>query len=83
LAATITWLLRTAAGMVGEIVFAFARGSDLDHNCKKWRLFADILNDAAMLVELTAPLWPEWSRQVRAAPPSSPPTCMLTLLSLL
>jgi hypothetical protein len=27
----------------------------LDYDCKKWRLFADILNDVAMLTELLTP----------------------------
>ena len=43
--------------MIGQIFFTWSRGSDLDHNCKKWRLFADLLNDLATLIELTAPLW--------------------------
>ncbi|TRY67425.1 hypothetical protein TCAL_11759 [Tigriopus californicus] len=57
LAATITWLLRHGTGMCGQIMFTWIQGSDLDHNCKKWRLFADIMNDSAILIELTAPLW--------------------------
>jgi hypothetical protein len=63
LAATITWLLRHGAGMTGSIVFTWLQGSDFDHNCKKWRLFADIANDAAMCLELTGPLWPSYCIQ--------------------
>lgn len=29
--------------------------NNLDSQCKKWRLFADILNDAAMAIEVTVP----------------------------
>lgn len=29
--------------------------TEFDSNCKKWRLFADVLNDAAMLMELLVP----------------------------
>ena len=58
LAATITWLLRHGAGMIGSILFTWMQGSDLDYNCKKWRLFADIANDAAMCLELSGPFWP-------------------------
>ena len=68
LAATVTWLLRHGAGMVGQIVFTWVQGSNLDHDCKKWRLFADVLNDSAMLIELCAPLCPEWSLQVQLEP---------------
>ena len=60
LAATITWLLRQGAGMISQILFTWMQGSDLDHNCKKWRLFADILNDSAMCLELSGPLWPSF-----------------------
>ncbi len=49
--------------MAGQILFTWMQGSDLDHNCKKWRLFADIANDAAMCLELTGPLWPPSSIQ--------------------
>ena len=35
--------------------FDFQQGLDLDHNCKRWRLFADLANDVAMTMELTAP----------------------------
>jgi len=55
LAATITWLLRSGAGMASQIVFTWTQGLDLDHNCKRWRLFADLANDVAMTMELTAP----------------------------
>lgn len=65
LAATITWLLRHGTGMCGQIVFTWLQGSDLDHNCKKWRLFADIMNDSAILIELTAPFWTTSCVQVR------------------
>jgi len=64
LAATITWLLRQGAGMVGQILFTWIQGSDLDHNCKRWRLFADILNDSAMCLELSGPLWPPFITQI-------------------
>lgn len=36
----------------------------LDSNCKKWRLFADILNDGAMFVELLLPHFSSYSLQV-------------------
>ncbi|XP_065913604.1 RUS family member 1-like isoform X2 [Dysidea avara] len=57
-AATITWLLKDGAGMVGRILFAWLQGSDLDCNAKKWRFVADILNDTAIFLELLSPLFP-------------------------
>ncbi|XP_048508030.1 RUS family member 1 isoform X2 [Athalia rosae] len=55
LAAAITWILKDGTGMIGRILFAWWNGPSLDAQCKKWRLFADILNDCAMGIELTLP----------------------------
>ncbi|XP_044187969.1 RUS1 family protein C16orf58 homolog isoform X1 [Thunnus albacares] len=57
-AATVTWLLRDGTGMLGRILFAWRKGSKLDSEAKKWRLFADILNDIAMFMEILAPFFP-------------------------
>ncbi|XP_053411066.1 RUS family member 1 [Nycticebus coucang] len=57
-AATATWLVKDSTGMLGRIVFAWWKGNKLDCNAKQWRLFADILNDVAMFLEIMAPLYP-------------------------
>ncbi|XP_004623231.1 RUS1 family protein C16orf58 homolog [Octodon degus] len=57
-AATATWLVKDSTGMLGRIIFAWWKGSKLDCNAKQWRLFADILNDAAMFLEIVAPALP-------------------------
>ncbi|CAJ1076332.1 RUS1 family protein C16orf58 homolog [Xyrichtys novacula] len=57
-AATVTWLLRDGTGMLGRILFAWQKGSKLDSEAKKWRLFADVLNDIAMFMEILAPYFP-------------------------
>jgi hypothetical protein len=59
-AATVTWLLRDGTGMVGRIVFAWLKGSSLDYDAKKWRLFADVLNDMAICLDLLASLFPSY-----------------------
>ncbi|KAM9510550.1 RUS family member 1 [Guaruba guarouba] len=56
--ATLTWVLRDGVGMVTRITFACLQGSRLDCEAKQWRLAADVLNDAALLLELLAPDWP-------------------------
>lgn len=58
LAAALTWLMKSGSGHVGQIVFAWAKGTSLDHDCKKWRLFADGLNDLATFIDLIAPWFP-------------------------
>lgn len=57
-AATVTWILRDGTGMLGRILFAWHKGSKLDSEAKKWRLFADVLNDIAMFMEILAPYFP-------------------------
>jgi hypothetical protein len=47
--------------MTGHEDFIFNRNcfrTGLDYDCKKWRLFADVLNDVAMLTELLTPRQP-------------------------
>lgn len=58
LAATITWILKNGTGMVGRILFAWVQGTSLDCDAKRWRLFADILNDLAIFLEILAPSFP-------------------------
>jgi len=55
LAATLMWLIKDGTGMVGRIIFAWSKGTALDADCKQWRLFADLLNDCALTLELCAP----------------------------
>ncbi|GMR36271.1 hypothetical protein PMAYCL1PPCAC_06466, partial [Pristionchus mayeri] len=57
LAATITWLLKDGCGMVGRIIFSYAKGTELDAESKKWRLVADVLNDLAFFIDLLSPLF--------------------------
>lgn len=59
-AATVTWLLRDGTSMVGRILFAWLKGNKLDSEAKKWRLFADVLNDGAMFMEILAPYSPTY-----------------------
>jgi hypothetical protein len=43
------------SGMTGRILFAWVKGHKLDCDAKRWRLFADILNDFAICLEIAAP----------------------------
>lgn len=58
LSATMSWLLRDGAGMLGRVIFAYSAGSALDCEAKAFRLLADSLNDAAILVDMTASMLP-------------------------
>ncbi|CAG9860719.1 unnamed protein product [Phyllotreta striolata] len=61
LSAAVTWILKDGSGMIGRIVFAWWKGNDLDSDCKKWRFFADVINDMAMTVELVLPYFSQFS----------------------
>ncbi|PNF16648.1 RUS1 family protein C16orf58-like protein [Cryptotermes secundus] len=63
-AAAITWILKDGTGMIGRIAFAWFEGTCLDGDCKKWRLFADVLNDMAMGLELLLPLLSSYSTHI-------------------
>ncbi|XP_011309051.1 uncharacterized protein [Fopius arisanus] len=55
LAATIAWILKDGAGMIGRILFAWWNGSRLDAQCKKWRILAlrlDSLNEDRLAILL-------------------------------
>ena len=45
LAATLTWILKDGAGMVGRIVFAAYSGTSLDFDCKVRLLMLTSNND--------------------------------------
>ncbi|KAK3587237.1 hypothetical protein CHS0354_030424 [Potamilus streckersoni] len=53
-----TWLVKDGTGMLGRILFAWFQGSNLDCDAKRWRLFADVLNDLAIFIEILAPNFP-------------------------
>ncbi|KAK5578133.1 hypothetical protein RB653_003086 [Dictyostelium firmibasis] len=55
--ATTQWLIRDGMGMIGRILFAWRKGTDLDCNSKKWRYSADILNNIGMAFEMISPLF--------------------------
>ncbi|KAI3411747.1 hypothetical protein GPALN_001814 [Globodera pallida] len=50
LAAALTWILKDGVGMLARIAFAWAKGTRLDSDCKRWRLFADLLNDVSFFI---------------------------------
>jgi len=58
LGATYTWLMKDGTGMLSNILFAWSKGTQLDIDAKRWRLFADVLNDVAMCLDLLSPLAP-------------------------
>lgn len=55
LAATLQWVLRDGAGMLGGLGFAAFCAGRFDVDVKAWRLFADVVNNVGLLLDLLAP----------------------------
>eukprot|EP00900_Chrysochromulina_parva_P014197 jgi/Chrpa1/22779/Chrysochromulina_OHIO_Genome00013480-RA len=55
MAAAITWVLRDGVGMFGSLVFSYAVGAQFDVSVKEWRLFADLINDVGLTLDMFAP----------------------------
>jgi hypothetical protein len=67
LAAAITWVLRDGFGMFGSLLFSYAAGANFDISVKEWRLFADLINDVGLTLDMLAPLAGEAGFDVVAA----------------
>ncbi|KAJ3287537.1 hypothetical protein HDU76_007812 [Blyttiomyces sp. JEL0837] len=58
-AATLIRVMQDGTGMIGRILFAWQVSFVLDADCKQWRFYADILNDASIFIEVVAPSCPK------------------------
>ncbi|EEY65367.1 uncharacterized protein PITG_17025 [Phytophthora infestans T30-4] len=58
LAAALQWVLRDGSGMIGGLTFAYFVGPKFDVNVKRWRLFADVVNDVGLTLDMVAPYFP-------------------------
>ncbi|EEH56103.1 uncharacterized protein MICPUCDRAFT_59618 [Micromonas pusilla CCMP1545] len=53
--ATAQFVARDLTSMLGGVAFAATRGRAMDADAKRWRLFADAMNDLGMAIELASP----------------------------
>jgi hypothetical protein len=58
LAAAITWVTRDGIGMISSIVFGTLFSVSFGVYIKEWRLFADVINDVAQVLDMLSPLFP-------------------------
>jgi Vitamin B6 photo-protection and homoeostasis len=56
-AGAVGWIIRDGAGMAGSLIFAWAAATDFDRNARQWRLFADLVNDLGLTLNMLAPLF--------------------------
>ena len=57
LSAAITWALRDGIAMIGGLVFSYAAAPSYDAYVKEFRLFADVINDVGLALDMIAPLF--------------------------
>ncbi|KAH9246985.1 hypothetical protein BASA81_015416 [Batrachochytrium salamandrivorans] len=56
-AAALTFLTRDGVGMFASLGLAFSYSQSFGREVKFWRLFADVCNDVALVLDLVAPWW--------------------------
>ena len=55
--AVLTFVLKDGASHIGSLVFGTLFAAGFDGELKFWRLFADVINDVGLTLELAAPLF--------------------------
>lgn len=55
LQATIQWMYRDGAGMLGSLFFTSLSSHNFGQNLKAWRLFADFINNVGITLDMIAP----------------------------
>lgn len=59
LSASLNFIVRDGAGMFASLVFTSAAASKFRADIKRWRLFADLIVDAGITLEVVATLFPK------------------------
>ena len=54
--ATLLWIIRDGASMLGGLLFTAFSSANFGQNVKSWRLFADYINNIGITLDLLAPL---------------------------
>ena len=57
-AALLLSILQDSTGRIATILFAHRFGTSLEPECKRYRLLADVFNDAAMVLDCLSPAFP-------------------------
>jgi hypothetical protein len=58
MSAAITWMMKDGIGMFFSIIFASTYSPYFGSYIKEWRLFADLINDIALTIDLLTPFFP-------------------------
>jgi hypothetical protein len=55
MSAALTWALKDGLAMIGALVFSYAASPRFDSHVKEFRLFADVINDVGLTLDMMAP----------------------------
>jgi hypothetical protein len=55
MSAALAWAIRDGIGMVGGLVFSYVASDSFDVHVKEFRLFADVINDVGLTLDMLAP----------------------------
>lgn len=55
MSAAVNWALRDGTGMVGGLLFSYVASAQFDSYVKEFRLFADVINDVGLTLDMLAP----------------------------
>ena len=55
ISAAMAWALRDGIGMVGGLIFSYFCSDTFDSHVKEFRLFADVINDVGLTLDMVAP----------------------------
>ena len=58
MSAAMAWALRDGIGMMGGLLFSYVASDTFDSHVKEFRLFADVINDVGLTLDMTAPYYP-------------------------
>lgn len=59
--ATLSWITRDLSSMIGAVLFSYwgGKGNRFTRDVKAWRLFADMINDCGLSLEMIAHFFPD------------------------
>eukprot|EP01083_Nonionella_stella_P004558 13201_1 len=57
--AALQWVVRDLFAMLGSVIFAWHSASSFGSDVKRWRLFADFMNDLGIFLELCVSIFPQ------------------------
>jgi hypothetical protein len=55
-AGAVGWIVRDGTGMAGSLLFSWWAAPDFDRNIRQWKIFADLVNNIGLTLNMLAPL---------------------------